>query len=209
MKILIADDHLLFREGLRHVLQSLAENVDVIEAGTREQTLDQVRNHADLDLVLLDLVMPGANGFDALEKLSREHPTLPIVVLSASDRVADMRLALDSGALGFVPKSSSAAVMLSAVKLVLAGGMYVPPDLLETGRRSVDSAAGQPTGELTARQWQVLRGIVDGKPNKIISSELNVSEATVKAHVTGVLKALNVSNRTQAALAGRRLLDHH
>jgi len=201
MKILLADDHALFREGMRHVLAQLDENVDIVEAGDCAQTLAAIDAHADFTLVLLDLDMPGPDGFAALDTLSQQHTALPIVVLSGSEERSDMRRALDNGAMGFIPKSATAPVMLSALQLVLAGGVYVPPALLGGNTGEVAPAAK----ELTPRQLEVLDKMMEGKPNKIIASELGLTQATVKAHVTAVLKTLNVTNRTQAVRAGERV----
>lgn len=199
MKILIADDHALFREGARHAVARLSDDVEPLEASNCAEALAAVDQHADVTLVLLDLHMPGQNGFVALETLVRRNPTLPIVVVSASDNRSDMRRALDSGAMGFIPKSVPTAVLLSALRLVLAGGIYVPPEMVE---REPAMPSGVP---LTARQLDVLARVIDGKPNKVIAQELGVSEATVKAHVGAVFKALNVTNRTQAVGAVQRL----
>ena len=204
MKILVADDHTLFREGLRHVLARLADDVEIIEAGDCAQALEAVESHGDIVLVLLDLHMPGRDGFAALEVLSRQHMALPIVVLSGSEDRADMQRALDGGAMGFIPKSASAAVMLSALRLVLSGGVYVPPAMVQAGTRDA-APRSPPETTLTPRQIDVLARVIEGKPNKIIADELHLTEATVKAHVTAVFKALNVSNRTQAARAAERL----
>ena len=199
MKILLADDHTLFREGMRHVLGLLADDVETVEAGNCTQALQAVEDHDDIALVLLDLHMPGRDGFAALDTFSRGYPALPIVVLSGSENHADMRRALDNGAMGFIPKSATAPVMLSALRLVLAGGVYVPPALMQSGA----STGAAPV--LTPRQIDVLTRVIDGKPNKIIADDLGLTEATVKAHVTAVFKALDVSNRTQAARAAERL----
>ncbi|HKW37635.1 MAG TPA: response regulator transcription factor [Burkholderiales bacterium] len=198
MKILIADDHTLFREGMRHVLVRLADEVQIVEAGDCAQALKAVEDHADIALVLLDLHMPGRDGFAALDTLSRRHPALPIVVLSGSESQAEMRRALDNGAMGFIPKSATAQVMLSALRLVLSGGVYVPPAL-------VRSDAGARAPALTPRQIDVLSRVIEGKPNKIIAGELALTEATVKAHISAVFKALDVTNRTQAARAAERM----
>lgn len=199
MKILLADDHALFREGMRHVLLQLAADTQVVEAGDCAETLEQAAAHADIGLVLLDLHLPGKDGFATLRLLSERHPLLPIVVLSASESRAEMRRALDDGALGFIPKSATAPVMLSALRLVLAGGIYVPPALVETG------VARLGAGVLTPRQLDVLSGLVAGKSNKTIAAELGLTVATVKAHITAAFKALNVVSRTQAIVAARRL----
>jgi DNA-binding NarL/FixJ family response regulator len=199
VKILLADDHTLFREGMRHVLALLADDVAIVEAGDCVQALRAVEDNSDITLVLLDLHMPGRDGFAALDTLSRDYPVLPIVVLSGSENHADMRRALDNGAMGFIPKSATAPVMLSALRLVLSGGVYVPPALVQTGTGDTSAPV------LTPRQIEVLVRVIEGKPNKIIAAELDLTEATVKAHVTAVFKALNVTNRTQAERMGLKL----
>ena len=203
MKILIADDHALFREGVRQVLNQLADAIVVVEAADCPQTLAAIETHGDFALVLLDLYMPGENGFTALDTLSRSYRALPIVVLSGSEDPADMRRALDKGAAGYIPKSASVAVILSALRLVLAGGIYVPPQLLQREARAAPTPAAT-TRKLTPRQIDVLGRVIEGKPNKIIAAELSLSEATVKAHITAVFTALNVTNRTMAARAAER-----
>lgn len=203
VKILIADDHALFREGMRHVLALLADDVEIIEAGDCAQTLKAAESDGELSLVLLDLNMPGRDGFAALETLAQRYPTLPIVVLSGSEDRADMQRALNHGAMGFIPKSATAAVMLSALRLVLAGGVYVPPELVQPG--AGDGPGRGTDAGLTPRQIEVLAHVIDGQPNKIIAGELGLTEATVKAHITAVFKALGVTNRTQAARAAERM----
>jgi DNA-binding NarL/FixJ family response regulator len=203
VKILLADDHALFRAGLRHVLGQLADDIEIVEASDCAAALDAVESHPDIGLVLLDLAMPG-DGFAALDTLSRQHATLPIVVLSGSENRVDMQRALEDGAMGFIPKSSTAAVMLSALRLVLAGGVYVPPALVQPGAPQ-PAEAPVPPPPLTRRQLDVLARVIDGKPNKVIAAELGLTEATVKAHVTAVFKTLGVNNRTQAALVAERI----
>ncbi|HEX7044822.1 MAG TPA: response regulator transcription factor [Burkholderiales bacterium] len=205
MKILIADDHALFRAGMRHVLTQLGQDVEIIEAGDCDQALAQAAAHADVGLVLLDLHMPGKDGFAALETFSRQYPALPIVVLSASENRADMQRALDQGAMGFVQKSATASVVLSALRLVLAGGVYVPPAMVQPAASAPAPRAAGDTAGLTPRQLDVLAYVLEGKANKVIAAELGLTEATVKAHITAVFKALKVTNRTQAALAAERL----
>jgi DNA-binding NarL/FixJ family response regulator len=205
MKILIADDHALFRAGLRHVLAQLEDDVEVVEAADGRQTLECVDANPDTGLVLLDLDMPGPDGFAALASLSRRHPALPIIVLSGSEERSDMRRALDLGAMGFIPKSATAPVMLGALRLVLAGGVYVPPELIQSGSGVGIESSEELVSKLTPRQLDVLHCVIEGKPNKIIADDLGVSEATVKAHMSAVFKALEVDNRTQAARAAERL----
>lgn len=208
MKILLADDHALFREGMRHVLARLDDDVAIIEAGDCAQVLEQANAHADIGLVLLDLHMPGGDGFAALDALSQKYPALPVVVLSASENRADMQRALDAGAMGFIQKSATAPVMLNALHLVLSGGVYVPPAMVQAGTAADPQPAIAGSVPLTPRQLDVLRYVIDGKANKVIAAELGLTEATVKAHITAVFRALKVTNRTQAALAAERLGIH-
>jgi DNA-binding NarL/FixJ family response regulator len=205
VKILVADDHALFRAGMRHVLRQLADGVEIVEASDCAEALNAVESNDDIALVLLDLAMPGSDGFAALETLTRKHMALPIVVLSGSESRTDMQRALDTGAMGFVPKSATAPVMLSALRLVLAGGVYVPPELVQSTSTDTGVAPAAPAPVLTPRQLDVLAGVVEGKRNKAIGVELGLSEATVKAHVSAVFKALGVNNRTQAVRAAERM----
>ena len=218
MLILLADDHELVREGLKHTLTGLSPDVTFLEASTATEVIDAIFKHTGIDLLLLDLVMPGSNGFQLLKQICDNNPDLPVVVLSAADDPAQMRKALDVGASGFISKSGNAEVMLSALRLILAGGIYVPPDMLKPypdtdpraqGIVTKSAAATDPqTSVLTARQRQVLEKLGQGKSNKQIARELDLSENTVKIHVTGVLRALGVDNRTQAAvIAGAKRQD--
>jgi len=174
MKILIADDHALFREGVIHILQGLDENVISIESSNVEQTLNTVSENDDLDLLLIDLYMPGQNGFDALEILQ------------------DMRKSIEMGAMGFIRKDSTGNVMLNALQLVLAGEIYTPSQMMNTGNEQAH--------HLTQRQLEVLQLMEQGCANKIIAGELSISEATVKMHIGAIFRELKVSNRTQAVL---------
>jgi DNA-binding NarL/FixJ family response regulator len=201
MKILVADDHPLFRAGIRHVLLQLDVVVDIAEADDHSAVMLHLERHNDIALLLMDLAMPGMEGLTALETLTRRYPALPIVVLSASEERTDMQSSLDSGALGFIPKSSTPAVMLHALRLVLAGGVYVPPALVQGSVAGVTADLANKRDELTPRQSAVLARVVEGKSNKAIASELGLTEATVKAHVTAVFKTLRVANRMQAAIA--------
>lgn len=214
MKVLVVDDHALVREGVRHALESLGSEVNVIEARDAQETLRSVERNPDLDLVLLDLGLPGADGFEILEQLHQRNVALPVIIVSASDERSRVMTALGMGAAGFIPKSCSRDVTLQAVRLVLAGGVYIPPEALgysgSQGARESKSGdqawAGSPRPlGLTERQTEVLALLARGKPNKIIASELNIAEPTVKAHVTEILRALKVTNRAQAVIAARRI----
>lgn len=213
MKILLVDDHTLFREGLRLVLSQLEPGCEIHEAPTCNGAFAKAREVGDFDIVLLDLNLPDMPGFEALTVLREEHPHMPVVVLSASDDKATVLEALDRGAMGFIPKSSSGQVMMSALRLVLAKGVYIPPAVLQstgpTTAAPLHAAPAKPVNAadlgLTERQMDVLGLIVQGKPNKLICRELGLAEGTVKTHVTAVLRALEVTNRTQAVLAVSRL----
>ncbi len=207
MKILVADDHALFRDGLRHVLARLGEEVTVLEARDGPEAQALAAAHPDLDLVLLDLAMPGADGLDGLRALRARSPSVPVVILSASEHPRDVRAALEAGAAGFIPKSSTSAVMLSAVRLVFEGGVYVPPAMLgEVPARGRPSRAGTALG-LTPRQREVLALLAEGKSNKEIGQALGLAEGTVKLHVSAILRLLGAENRTQAVVAAARLLE--
>lgn len=211
MKILIVDDHQLIREGLRPVLKQLApppETAEVLEAADFEAALGLAQDHPDLDLVLLDLNLPGASGFDGLERLQQRFPAVPVVVVSGEDDPALVRGALDHGALGFIPKSSSSAVILGAIRLVLAGGTYLPREIMAAPRAAPSPAPGRDglNGlDLTPRQAEVLRLLLAGKSNKLICRELDLAEGTVKNHLAAIFRALNVSTRVEAVVAAGRL----
>jgi DNA-binding NarL/FixJ family response regulator len=205
LKALVADDHALLRTGLIHALSRLEATLTAYEASDADEVMRLVNAHPDLDLILLDLFMPGANGFDLLSRVCVAANRAPVVVLSASDDPDHMRKALDCGAAGFIPKSAAPEVMLSALGLVLAGGIYVPPDLVhapppvEAEGSHLDSSSGP----LTARQGEVLRLMGQGRSNKQIARDLALSENTVKIHVAGILRALGAANRTEAVMLAR------
>ena len=214
MKILIADDHELIRQGLRQSLQSGVLDAEILEACSAQETLAVIASHRDLDLVLLDLFMPGTGDFELLDRLCSDFLDLPLVVLSGSRNPSHMRHCIDAGASGFIPKSAGADVMLKAIDLVLAGGLYIPPELLQAGGDTEGQPPElQPTGELpqavpdslTQRQIDVLRLLADGMTNKHIARELGLSENTVKIHVTAILRALRLNNRTQAGIVAQKM----
>lgn len=204
MKILIVDDHALFREGLCHVLNALDENVCIVEAPDYERALQRASENPDLDMVLLDLSLPGKDGFAVLSSFVTQYPALPIVILSASNQRDDIQFAIDGGAVGYIPKDTSSIVMLNALRLVLSGGIYVPPEMMQKNHLNAHIEEEKPEG-LTPRQQQVLNLLVKGASNKEIAKELELAEATVKMHVTSILNALGVNNRTKAAMAAEKL----
>jgi two-component system nitrate/nitrite response regulator NarL len=209
MKILVVDDHPIFRDGLVALLQRLDSDTVVLQAGDTAGALKVVGEQADIDVVILDLMMPGVGGLRAITELGQARPELPVVVLSSSEEPKDVRQALSHGALGYVPKSASPHTLLSAIRMVLTGDLYVPPLLLvETNEESSLPPRVAPEGcsaRLTDRQIDVLRRLANGQSNKSVALELSLSEKTVKAHITAIFKALNVVSRTQAAKAAREL----
>lgn len=208
MRILICDDHALFREGLRHVLVELGEAPEILEAADADGALALAEAHPDLAMVLLDLHMPGIDGLETLALLGQRFPTLPVVMVSASEASDEIRATLDAGASGFIPKSSSGAVLRSAVQLVLSGGVYVPPVALTSSaseKPAISRGLVTRYGKLTPRQLEVLRLLAKGLTNREICSVLSIAEGTVKAHIAALLDALDVSNRTEAVAAMREL----
>lgn len=201
LKLLIVDDHALFREGLCHVLRELDEQADILEAPDYERALQHAAATPELDLVLLDLNMPGKDGFTALDSFATRYPTLPVVILSASSLRSDIQRALDAGAMGYIPKDTTSAIMLGALRLILAGGIYIPPNLAQDAPAALDRPRNR--SALTPRQLDVLALLVQGISNKDIATRLGLSEGTVKMHVTSIFRELGVSNRTQATLAAQ------
>ena len=204
MKILIVDDHALFREGLCHVLHELDQEMQILEAADFEKALHYVSLHPDLDLVLLDLNIPGKDGFSILDSITKQYPAMPVVILSASNHNNDVRRALDAGAMGYIPKESTSSVMLNALRLILAGGIYVPSNLANEDC-TLSTAPNIQTLGFTPRQLEVLSLLIKGHSNKEIATQMNLAEATVKMHVTSIMKNLRVSNRTQAVVAAEKL----
>jgi DNA-binding NarL/FixJ family response regulator len=208
MKILIVDDHVLIRDALRSVLTQLKNDAAIFEAANGAQCLMLVEQHPDLDLTLLDLALPDRDGFSVLAELRERYATVAVVVLSALQERDTIRLALELGAVGFIPKTTERGVMLSAFQLIFSGGVYIPKEIL-------DGAAPQPLASgdqgparrelliragMTERQIDVLMLMMQGKSNKTIAHALNMAEPTVKNHVTVILKTLKAVNRTEAVI---------
>jgi len=207
MKLLIVDDHAILREGLVALLQQFEQGADVLQASDTTEGLRLAEAHPDLDAVFLDLNMPDQGGMEIIPVFAKRCPQLPVIVLSSSEDPSDVRLALKSGAFGYVPKSASPRNILSALRLVLAGEIYIPPLMLDLGPVPTDGSgrvASEAVERLTERQTEVLRQLCRGLSNKEISRALDLSEKTTKSHITAIFKALSVVNRTQAASAARR-----
>lgn len=196
MKILVVDDHALFRDGLKHVLVALVDSpndeLQIYEANTSEASIPVLKENPDIDLVLVDLNMPGQLGFVVLEYCRTYHSTIPIVVVSASNRKQDIQQAIDLGAMAYVPKDTTSKLMINILEIVMSGGLYFP---------QIVSDECKPF--FTSRQIQVLTLIVEGQSNKVIAANMEIAEATIKMHVTAIFKKLGVSNRTQAALLAK------
>jgi DNA-binding NarL/FixJ family response regulator len=221
MRVLLVDDHALFREGVAMLLQPMQESMEILEADSCEEAFEVLSRSGPVDLVLIDLAMPGGSGLDGLRRLREEYPGMPAVALSSSDDLSTVLGALDAGAMGFVPKSSTSAILIGALRLILAHGIYLPPSAFLAGRAPEVRPAAPGTDPampadppstcrpadlgLTPRQADVLRQILQGKSAKLIGRDLNLSESTVKQHTGSVLRALNVTTRTQAVLAAARL----
>lgn len=205
-RFVIADDHPLFRGALKQALSSLNEGVEILEAGDFEATKTLVMGNDDLDLLLLDLSMPGASGLSGLVSLRGIHASVPVVVVSAHDDAETIRRSLELGASGFISKSASMEDIRAAVSTVLAGGIAAPVGVdLGTEQDPEISNLIRRLQSLTPQQTRVLSMLADGLLNKQIAYELGVSEATIKAHVSAILQKLGVDNRTQAVIMLSRI----
>lgn len=209
--IALADDHPIVRAALRAALAALGPNTRFVEADDAASVLAVVDGEPELDLILMDLHMPGSAGTATVRAVRARAPQLPVAVVSADEDPAAVAELLRMGVCGFIPKSDSANVIVSAVRLILAGGTYVPPRLVHGDARGAgDDGAGNGTeaGDerlgLTARQHDVLRLLGEGKSNKVIARELGITEGTVKVHLLAVFRALHVRNRTAAVVAAQR-----
>ena len=207
--ILVADDHPLFREALRNAVSRVLPAAAIREADSVDALYALIEREPDADLLLLDLSMPGAHGFSALVHLRAHFPQLPVMVVSAREEPAVMRRALDHGAVGFLPKSADAATLGEAIDAVLAGDRWAPASALKAPAAGAEEHdAAQRVRDLTPQQFRVLQMLGDGLLNKQIAYELGVSEATIKAHMTAILRKLGANNRTQAVLiAGKLAID--
>jgi DNA-binding NarL/FixJ family response regulator len=206
-KIIIADDHPLFRAALKQAVSQAVPGVEIVEADTLAAVQEAVDKHSDADLVLLDIHMPGANGFSGLVFLRGQNPGIPVVVVSGSEEVHVMQRAIEYGASGFIPKSAPLDVIAEAITAVLQGEEWLPREIAESLHDIApqDQQFAQALVSLTPQQFRVLTMLTEGLLNKQIAYELSVSEATIKAHVTAILRKLGVHSRTQAVIAAQRL----
>ena len=202
MKFLVIDDHPMFREGLASVLRQLPDGATVVQASDGAQALPSVDSHPDLTLVFVDLRMTTTGGIAVVQQLKRLHPALPVIVLSSSEDPEDVRRALAAGARGYCPKSSPPATLVAALRLVLAGELYVPPFMALAGAAAPLTSAPDASG-LTARQREVLEQLCLGHANKVIARALGMQEKTVKGHVSAIFKVLGVVHRMQAVEVAR------
>ena len=212
IKVLLVDDHALFRDGMRYVLQQLADEVEILDTGNFNEALKLAQENADIDIALLDLNMPDSEGVPSLQHFHQRFPDVPLVIVSGSDQRDDIENVMNLGAMGFISKMSASKVMLSALRIVLDGGVYVPPQLLqqavaklEVGQALSDKRSQRASKYgLTPRQSQVLKMMGDGFSNKDISKQLDLAEGTVKIHVAAIYQALHVGTRLDAVSAVRR-----
>ena len=205
-RLLIADDHPLFRGALREAVSGLFVRSSIAEAGTFDEVSAILDQASDVDLILLDLAMPGVRGFSGLMYLRAQYPSMPVVVVSASDEPSVIRRCMDFGASGFIPKTLGVEAMREAIATVLKGGVWTPPDVDLSAVADVETTALLARlSTLTPQQVRVLMMLSEGLLNKQIAYELGVSEATVKAHVSAILTKLGVESRTQAVIAASKI----
>jgi DNA-binding NarL/FixJ family response regulator len=205
-RLVIADDHPLFRGALREAVSGLLQHADIAEAGTFEAAAELLERNGDVDLILLDLTMPGARGFSGLMYMRAQYPSVPVMVVSATDDPSVIRRCMEFGASGFIPKTLGVEAMRAAIKRVLDGGVWTPPDvdLTSPGDAETNELMSR-MATLTPQQVRVLMMLSEGLLNKQIAYELGVSEATVKAHVSAILQKLGVESRTQAVIAAGKI----
>jgi DNA-binding NarL/FixJ family response regulator len=205
-QFVIADDHPLFRDALRQTLEGMFKGVMISEAGSLDEVTAVLENAGDIDLILLDLNMPGVRGFSGLMYLRAQYPGVPVVVVSATEDTGTIRRCMEFGASGFVSKSLGTQLIRDALTTVIAGGIWTPPGIdLASVAQDDTSALVKRLSTLTPQQVRVLMMLSEGLLNKQIAYELDVSEATVKAHVSAILQKLDVDSRTQAVIAASRI----
>ncbi len=208
-RVLIADDHPLFRGALVQALTDCLSEADILQAQDLPEVFERLAEHDDLDLVMLDLHMPGNQGLTGLASIRCQHPAVAVVVVSANEDPQVIRRALDHGAAGFIPKSAGLEELIKAINTVLDCQEYIPPHLTRTVAAISDDHGdrrlARRMASLTPQQFRVLAMVADGRLNKQIADELDIQERTVKAHMSEIFQRLEVRNRTQAGVAFRRL----
>jgi DNA-binding NarL/FixJ family response regulator len=211
MTILLADDHALFRDGMHYVLRQLADDVEILDASSFSEMLKLADANPTANLVLMDLHMPGSNGAASVRTFNLKYPQMPLVVVSGSEQREDMERVMEFGAMGFISKMTSSKVMLAALRMVLDGGVYLPPQLLQQSMDHLEQGATDKRSRrsnefgLTARQIDVLQYLSQGLSNKETALKMGLAEGTVKIHVAAIFQALHVSNRMDAVRAAQRL----
>lgn len=206
MKILVADDHELFRRGLISFLEDMEDNITILEAEDYKQTFAAIESNSPLDLVIVDLDMPDMSWEDGLNQIHQLlGPEGKYIIISASDDVQSVRKSLELGASGYVSKRSNPKILENAIQLVLNGGIYLPHDILKNVISSPSPTAKDKVNGLTERQEEVLKFVASGMSNKQIAYELGVTESTIKLHINSLLKALGANNRTQAVINAQKL----
>jgi DNA-binding NarL/FixJ family response regulator len=209
-RLVIADDHPLFRGALREAVSGLLQQVAIAEAGTFDEVAELLERDGDVDLILLDLAMPGVRGFSGLMYLRAQYPSVPVIVVSANDDPVAIRRCMEFGASGFIPKTVGVDAMRAAIARVLGGGLWTPPDVdLTAGGDAETAELMARMATLTPQQVRVLMMLSEGLLNKQIAFQLGVSEATVKAHVSAILQKLHVESRTQAVIAAAKIEAGH
>jgi DNA-binding NarL/FixJ family response regulator len=209
-RLVIADDHPLFRGALREAVHGLFERVDIAEAGSFDEVTKLLEGGGDVDLIMLDLAMPGVRGFSGLMYLRAQYPSVPVVVVSANDDPTVIRRCMDFGGAGFIPKKLGIDAIRTAIMRVLEGGVWTPPDVdLGSGADAESAELLARLASLTPQQVRVLMMLSGGLLNKQIAYELGVSEATVKAHVSAILQKLKVESRTQAVITASKIEMGH
>lgn len=219
MKCLIADDHALIRDGVKQLLSKEFSGAEIFEAANGKEIQSIVKQHTDLSFILLDYYLPGTDSHLLMQELCNEYPGVAVIIFSGSENPGLMRKTLDAGASGFIPKSSSNDMMVQAIRLILSGGVYIPPSMLIQHGHQVTSGdqaqyyemsnsihwnQRRPNPTLTERQLEVLKLIALGKTNREIAEQLKLSANTIKVHVTSILQVLQTTNRTEAVIAAQK-----
>lgn len=211
MQVLLADDHALFRDGMRYVLQQLSDQVDIICAGNFNETLKQAEVNPGLDLALIDLNMPGSDGVASIRIFHHHFPEVPLVVVSGSDQRAEIEWVMEYGAMGFISKASSAKEMVTALRVVLGGDIYIPPQLTAQPEAECSQPENDSSSQhlnmhgLTKRQMQTLQYLAEGLSNKEIALKMELAEGTIKVHVAATYQVLQVSSRLDAVRKAQKL----